>query len=68
MYDLTSDNLDNSLEPNANQQSLKSLEIIQEAGQIVFVPSGWYHQVWNLVNILKLQHNNFFFFSIYESL
>lgn len=24
-------------------------KIIQEAGEIIFVPSGWYHQVSNLV-------------------
>lgn len=25
-------------------------DLIQNAGEIVFVPSGWFHQVWNLVN------------------
>lgn len=24
-------------------------KVIQEAGEIIFVPSGWYHQVSNLV-------------------
>ena len=24
-------------------------DVIQEAGQTLFVPSGWHHQVWNLV-------------------
>lgn len=51
MYDLTSTDLDNASEENANHKSLISFEVIQEAGQIIFVPSGWYHQVWNLVNI-----------------
>ncbi|GBN22134.1 JmjC domain-containing protein 4, partial [Araneus ventricosus] len=23
-------------------------DIIQEPGEIIFVPSGWYHQVWNM--------------------
>ena len=26
-------------------------DIIQEAGEAIFVPSGWHHQVWNLVRI-----------------
>jgi oxalate decarboxylase/phosphoglucose isomerase-like protein (cupin superfamily) len=26
------------------------LECTQEAGEIIFVPSGWYHQVHNLVS------------------
>ena len=25
-------------------------DIIQEEGQGLFVPSGWHHQVWNLVS------------------
>lgn len=25
------------------------LEVIQSQGEVIFVPSGWYHQVWNEV-------------------
>ena len=49
-YDISSKVLDNNSNNNLNEQiSPKCIEIIQEAGQIVFVPSGWHHQVWNLV-------------------
>ena len=24
-------------------------DLIQNSGEVVFVPSGWFHQVWNLV-------------------
>ena len=27
------------------------MEFVQEPGQIVFIPSGWYHQVQNLVGL-----------------
>ncbi|XP_015600506.1 jmjC domain-containing protein 4 [Cephus cinctus] len=37
--------------------SIKRYEIIQEAGEIVFIPSGWYHQVWNLEDTISLSHN-----------
>jgi oxalate decarboxylase/phosphoglucose isomerase-like protein (cupin superfamily) len=53
IYDLNSTEFDNA--SNCIQhvnKSLKSFEIIQEEGQIIFVPSGWYHQVWNLVSLL----------------
>lgn len=29
--------------------SLRYIELIQNEGEILFVPSGWHHQVWNLV-------------------
>ncbi|GFS81434.1 2-oxoglutarate and iron-dependent oxygenase JMJD4 [Nephila pilipes] len=32
-------------------------DIIQEAGEIIFVPSGWYHQVWNMENTISINHN-----------
>ena len=31
----------------------RSEEIIQEAGEAIFIPSGWHHQVWNLVSMIK---------------
>lgn len=30
-------------------EKTKVIEVIQEAGQIFFIPTGWYHQVHNLV-------------------
>lgn len=28
------------------------LEVIQEPGEVIFVPSGWHHQVWNIVSFV----------------
>ena len=30
------------------------IEVIQEQGEIIFVPSGWYHQVHNLVRAFSV--------------
>ncbi|XP_074579925.1 arginine-specific demethylase JMJ20 isoform X2 [Curcuma longa] len=35
------------------------LECIQEQNEIVFVPSGWYHQVHNLEDTISINHNWF---------
>ncbi|CAI5444082.1 unnamed protein product [Caenorhabditis angaria] len=32
-------------------------EFVQEAGEIVFVPSNWYHQVHNLTETISINHN-----------
>ena len=32
----------------------RRIEVIQEAGQTIFVPSGWHHQVFNLVRLVNL--------------
>lgn len=39
--------------PNYCRENDQRLEIIQEQGQIIFVPSGWHHQVYNLVRLMK---------------
>ncbi|XP_057459752.1 arginine-specific demethylase JMJ20 isoform X3 [Actinidia eriantha] len=35
------------------------LECIQEQNEIIFVPSGWYHQVHNLEDTVSINHNWF---------
>ncbi|PKU29169.1 jmjc domain-containing protein 4 [Limosa lapponica baueri] len=48
-FDVTAPNLqDRSVYPRYNQ-SQPPVEIVQEAGEIVFIPSGWHHQVYNLL-------------------
>lgn len=61
-YDVTSAELqDKSLFPQF-EEACQPLEIIQEAGEIIFVPSGWHHQVYNLVrsekNIYRICYND----------
>lgn len=38
---------------------LQMFEIIQEAGQTIFVPSGWHHQVRNISDTISVNHNWF---------
>lgn len=38
-------------------KSGKCFEVIQNAGDAIFVPSGWYHQVWNLKDTISINHN-----------
>ncbi|CAL4109312.1 unnamed protein product, partial [Meganyctiphanes norvegica] len=33
------------------------LEVIQEPGEIIFVPTAWHHQVWNLEDTISINHN-----------
>lgn len=42
-----------------HEKSVRSFEVIQRAGQTVFVPSGWHHQVWNLEDTISVNHNWF---------
>lgn len=52
-YDVTSAELrDRGLYPHF-EEACQPLEIIQEAGEIIFVPSGWHHQVYNLVRTVE---------------
>ena len=35
------------------------LEAVQERGEVMFVPSGWHHQVHNLCDTVSVNHNWF---------
>ncbi|XP_032812905.1 2-oxoglutarate and iron-dependent oxygenase JMJD4 isoform X2 [Petromyzon marinus] len=39
------------------QRGQKPMEVIQEAGEIIFIPSGWHHQVHNLEDTISINHN-----------
>ena len=38
---------------------IRRIEFVQETGEIVFVPSGWFHQVHNLEDTISINHNWF---------
>lgn len=41
----------------ANDYQNNCIEVFQEAGEAIFVPSGWYHQVYNLADTISINHN-----------
>ncbi|XP_043831308.1 2-oxoglutarate and iron-dependent oxygenase JMJD4 isoform X2 [Dromiciops gliroides] len=56
-YDVTSSALlDTSVYPEY-PKCCPPIEIIQEAGEMIFVPSGWHHQVYNLDDTISINHN-----------
>lgn len=50
---------DEKVEHAIREKEVQSFEIIQSAGQTVFVPSGWHHQVWNIEDTISVNHNWF---------
>ncbi|XP_029444137.1 2-oxoglutarate and iron-dependent oxygenase JMJD4 [Rhinatrema bivittatum] len=56
-YDVTMpDHQDGSTYP-CSAQCFQPLEVIQEAGEAIFIPSGWHHQVHNLEDTISINHN-----------
>ncbi|RXK36933.1 hypothetical protein M231_05766 [Tremella mesenterica] len=40
-------------------EALGTIKILQQEGEILFVPSGWYHQVVNVDSCISINHNFF---------
>jgi len=43
--------------PRAAEAYEQRMEVIQEAGELIFVPSGWHHEVENLTLAISINHN-----------
>ncbi|CAG9826136.1 unnamed protein product [Diabrotica balteata] len=41
----------------ASTKSKKCIEVIQNPGEAIFIPSGWYHQVHNVTYAISVNHN-----------
>ena len=50
-FDLSSEDL--------GEKNIKCVEVTQEVGEIIFVPSGWFHQVRNVEDTISINHNWF---------
>ncbi|KAK1172227.1 2-oxoglutarate and iron-dependent oxygenase JMJD4 isoform X1 [Acipenser oxyrinchus oxyrinchus] len=57
VYDVTEPILQDKRQFPRYDKSCQPLEIIQEAGEVIFVPSGWHHQVYNLEDTISINHN-----------
>lgn len=58
IYDATSDELNDHTKYKAyDKRIVKYIDVIQEPGEIMFIPSGWHHQVWNLEDTISINHN-----------
>ncbi|RLN89006.1 hypothetical protein BBJ28_00004124 [Nothophytophthora sp. Chile5] len=55
--DVTAEHVDEEKFPHFHEAT--PLNVIQEAGDAIFVPSGWYHQVKNLEDTISINHNWF---------
>ncbi|KAI8775823.1 2-oxoglutarate and iron-dependent oxygenase JMJD4 isoform X2 [Biomphalaria glabrata] len=57
-FDIRSDELkDSKLFPEALMALEEAITVFQNPGEIIFIPSGWYHQVINLDDTISINHN-----------
>ncbi|KAF1782322.1 Thioredoxin, conserved site [Phytophthora cactorum] len=62
--DVTVGNIDKENYPHFHEA--KPVYVIQETGDAIFVPSGWYHQVENLEDTISINHNWFNGYNVRE--
>ncbi|KAL1515536.1 hypothetical protein AB1Y20_002158 [Prymnesium parvum] len=43
--------------PNLSLAQAQCIDVTQQAGEVIFVPSGWHHQVHNLADTISINHN-----------
>lgn len=46
-----------TLRSSSGEAVVAPVEVIQRAGELLFVPSGWYHQVENVTECISINHN-----------
>ncbi|XP_065051481.1 2-oxoglutarate and iron-dependent oxygenase JMJD4-like isoform X2 [Rhopilema esculentum] len=56
-FDVTCNELSDNKKYPKFHKAVKPIEIIQEEGEIVFIPSCWHHQVHNLDHTISINHN-----------
>lgn len=57
VYDAQSPILQNEDLYPRYSQCCQPIEVVQEAGEVIFIPSGWHHQVYNLEDTISINHN-----------
>ena len=62
--DVTADVIDKTKYPRFHEAH--AMYVVQETGDAIFVPSGWYHQVKNLKDTISINHNWFNGYNIRE--
>ncbi|XP_071791315.1 2-oxoglutarate and iron-dependent oxygenase JMJD4-like [Asterias amurensis] len=57
VYDLTSRELHDENKYPHYRDACEPFEVIQGPGEVIFVPSGWHHQVFNIEDTISINHN-----------
>ncbi|XP_071943049.1 2-oxoglutarate and iron-dependent oxygenase JMJD4-like [Antedon mediterranea] len=58
-FDVTSSEMNDKTKFPKLSQLKQCIEVIQRAGEVIFIPSGWHHQVFNLDDTISINHNWF---------